>query len=74
MLIEDGCSGSIPFSEWTGGKKAMTFIEKEIKFELHVHQIDRLGRDLRDIINKIHLFNNLKIPIFFDYHLSQYIL
>jgi DNA invertase Pin-like site-specific DNA recombinase len=52
----------------------MTFIDKEIKFELHVHQIDRLGRDLRDIINKIHLFNNLKILIFFDYHLSQYIL
>jgi DNA invertase Pin-like site-specific DNA recombinase len=71
MLIEDSCSGSIPFSERTGGKKAMTFIDKEIKFELHVHQIDRLGRDLRDIINKIHLFNNLKIPIFFDYHLFQ---
>jgi len=65
MLIEDSCSGSIPFSERNGGKKVMTFIDKEIKFELHVHQIDRLGRDLRDIINTIHLFNSLKIPIFF---------
>ena len=65
MIIEDACSGSIPFSERNGGKKVMTFIDKEIKFELHVHQIDRLGRDLRDIINTIHLFNSLKIPIFF---------
>jgi DNA invertase Pin-like site-specific DNA recombinase len=65
MIIEDTCSGSIPFSERNGGKKVMTFIDKEIKFELHVHQIDRLGRNLRDIINTIHLFNSLKIPIFF---------
>jgi DNA invertase Pin-like site-specific DNA recombinase len=65
MIIEDACSGSIPFSERNGGKKVMTFIDKEIKFELHVHQIDRIGRDLRDIINTIHLFNSLKIPIFF---------
>jgi DNA invertase Pin-like site-specific DNA recombinase len=65
MIIEDACSGSIPFSERNGGKKVMTFIDKEIKFELHVHQIDRLGRNLRDIINTIHLFNSLKIPIFF---------
>ena len=65
MIIEDACSGSIPFSERNGGKKVMTFIDKEIKFELHVHQIDRLGRNLRDIINTIHLFNSLKIPIYF---------
>ena len=65
MLIEDTCSGSIPFSERNGGKKVMTFIDKEIKFELHVHQIDRIGRDLRDIINTIHLFNSYKIPIYF---------
>jgi DNA invertase Pin-like site-specific DNA recombinase len=65
MLIEDTCSGSIPFSERNGGKKVMTFIDKEIKFELHVHQIDRIGRDLRDIINTIHLFNSLKTPIYF---------
>jgi DNA invertase Pin-like site-specific DNA recombinase len=65
MLIEDTCSGSIPFLERTGGKKVMTFIDKEIKFELHVHQIDRMARDLRDIINTIHLFNSLKIPIYF---------
>ena len=65
MIIEDACSGSIPFSERNGGKKVMTFIDKEIKFELHVHQIDRMARDLRDIINTIHLFNSLKIPIFF---------
>jgi len=65
MLIEDTCSGSIPFLERTGGKKVMTFIDKEIKFELHVHQIDRMTRDLRDIINTIHLFNSYKIPIYF---------
>ena len=65
MIIEDACSGSIPFSERNGGKKVMTFIDKEIKFELHVHQIDRMTRDLRDIINTIHLFNSYKIPIYF---------
>jgi hypothetical protein len=51
MLVEDSYSGSIPFYERTGRKKVITLLEKEMKFELHVHQIDKLGRDARDIIN-----------------------
>ena len=40
-------------------------IEQKVKFTLSVLSIDRLGRNLRDIINTIHFFTKNKIPIHF---------
>lgn len=65
LVIEDKCSGSIPFFERTGGKEVMKLIKENILTELSVLQIDRLGRDLRDIINTIHFFNEKGIRINF---------
>jgi len=65
LLIEDKCSGSIPFFEREGGRKILSLIDKAVKFELFVWTIDRLGRDLRDILNTIHYFNQRKIVITF---------
>ena len=65
LVIEDKCSGSIPFFEREGGKEIKKLIDKGIKFSLAVLTIDRLGRDLRDIINTIHFFTENKIAIHF---------
>lgn len=65
LVIEDKCSGSIPFFERTGGVEIKKLIDEGVKISLAVWQIDRLGRDLRDIINTIYYFNEKKICIHF---------
>ena len=62
-VIEDKCSGSIPFFERPGGKEIESFIQKGCVTNLYVWQIDRLGRDLRDILNTIHFFTQKGICI-----------
>ncbi len=65
LVIEDKCSGAIPFFDRNGGKEALGLIEKGVLNDLYVWQIDRLGRDLRDILNTIHFFNQKGICIHF---------
>jgi DNA invertase Pin-like site-specific DNA recombinase len=65
LVIEDKCSGVIPFFEREGGKQIKKLIEKKVGFSLSVLSIDRLGRDLRDIINTIHFFTENKTVINF---------
>jgi DNA invertase Pin-like site-specific DNA recombinase len=57
LVIEDKISGSVAFFEREGGREIRTLIEKGVKFKLFIYSIDRAGRDLRDIINTIHYFN-----------------
>jgi DNA invertase Pin-like site-specific DNA recombinase len=64
-VIEDKCSGSIPFFERPGGLEIRNLVEKGVLKSLSVWQIDRLGRDLRDIMNTIHYFNQKNISINF---------
>lgn len=64
-IIEDKCSGTIPFFEREGGKKIFTLTEKGIIDELIVHEIDRLGRNLIDILKTIAYFNSQKVNIEF---------
>ena len=65
IVIEDKCSGAIPFFDRDGGKQIMKLIEKDMLTTLSVLSIDRLGRDLRDIINTIHFFTEKRISINF---------
>jgi DNA invertase Pin-like site-specific DNA recombinase len=65
MVIEDKCSGAVPFFERPGGMEIKKLIEQKVKFTLSVVSIDRLGRNLRDIINTIHFFTENKTPIHF---------
>lgn len=65
LVVEDKCSGAIPFFEREGGKEIKKLVDEGILKNLSVWQIDRLGRDLRDIINTIHYFNERKISINF---------
>ena len=65
LVIEDKCSGVIPFFERNGGGETLKLIDNGILKDLYVWQIDRLGRDLRDILNTIHFFNERGICIHF---------
>jgi DNA invertase Pin-like site-specific DNA recombinase len=65
LVVEDKCSGTIPFFEREGGKKIKLLVERGCKMELDVHAIDRIGRDLRDVLNVIHYFNSNRISICF---------
>jgi DNA invertase Pin-like site-specific DNA recombinase len=65
IVIEDKCSGAVPFFERPGGIEIKDLINNQVNFTLSVLTIDRLGRDLRDIINTIHFFTENKISIHF---------
>jgi len=65
LIIEDKCSGAIPFFDRPGGKEILGYVSKGLVKNLSVWQIDRLGRNLRDIINTIHFFTERKICIHF---------
>ena len=65
FVIEDKCSGAIPFFEREGGKRIEKMISKNQVTKISVHQIDRLGRNLLDILNTIAFFNKKGICIHF---------
>jgi DNA invertase Pin-like site-specific DNA recombinase len=65
LVIEDKCSGAVPFFARPGGMEIKNLIEQQVKFSLSVLTIDRLGRDLGDIINTIHFFTQNKTAIHF---------
>jgi len=65
LVIEDKCSGTIPFFQRPGGKQIFDYIQKDLIESLAVWQIDRLGRNLRDVINTIHYFSERKVCIQF---------
>ena len=50
-VIEDKCSGAIPIFERPEGSLLKTLIDRQLIKSISVWQIDRCGRDLRDIIN-----------------------
>lgn len=63
LYVEDKCSGTISFFDRTGGIKIKQYIENNELSVLSVHQIDRLGRDLADILNTISICNLNKINV-----------
>lgn len=64
-VIEDKCSGTIPMFDRAGGIELKNLIENNVVKSISVWQIDRCGRDLREIINFIHFTTQHKIPIHF---------
>ena len=65
LVIEDKCSGSVPFFEREGGKKIKQLFDKGILTSLSVWTIDRLGRDLLDVLNTIQFLSEQGIRIHF---------
>ncbi len=65
LVVKDKCSGTIPFFQREGGKKIKLLVEKGCNVDLEVKSLDRLGRDLLDLLNTILFFNNHRICIYF---------
>jgi len=65
LVLEDYCSGSVPIFERPEGSKLKKMIDRNLVSSISVWQIDRCGRDLRDIINFIHYTTERKIPVTF---------
>jgi DNA invertase Pin-like site-specific DNA recombinase len=65
LVIEDKCSGAIPFFDREGGKEVKKLTDEGVITNLSIFSIDRAGRDLRDIINTIHYFTTKGICINF---------
>ncbi len=65
LLIEDKCSGTVPFFQREGGSKIQVLLNSGKLNELMVHEIDRLGRTLLNILETIKLFNAKKVNIHF---------
>jgi len=53
----DRCSGSIPFLERPQAKNLMKFLKDNPQATTEVHSIDRLGRNTRDILDTLELFD-----------------
>lgn len=64
-IVTDRCSGSIGFFDREGGKAILKLLSKSAISSLHVISIDRLGRNLKDILNTIEFFTSKRIPIHF---------
>jgi DNA invertase Pin-like site-specific DNA recombinase len=65
FIVEDRVSGSVPFQERQGGRQVLDMLNKGFLTELAVWQIDRIGRDIRDIINTLHTFSSLGVCVTF---------
>ncbi|NCB69974.1 MAG: recombinase family protein [Bacteroidia bacterium] len=65
LVVEDKCSGAIPFFERPGGKEILSYIEKGIVAKISAITIDRLGRDMLDILNTLSFLNQKMIPVYF---------
>lgn len=66
FIIEDTCSGSTPFFEREGGKRIEKMVAKNEVTKISAHSIDRLGRDLLDVLNSIKYFSQKGICIEFS--------
>lgn len=62
-LYIDKVSGSVAFNNRPAGMKLLKDIEKGLINEVVVHSIDRLGRNLKDILNTIDLFNQHEVNL-----------
>ncbi|MDD4990980.1 MAG: recombinase family protein [Paludibacter sp.] len=65
IVVEDKCSGAIPFFEREGGKEILSYIEKGIVEKISAITIDRLGRDMLDILNTLNYLNQKLITVYF---------
>ena len=62
----DKTSGSIEFKERKEAKKLLADIEARNVTEIHIASIDRLGRNIIDILTMVEVFNEKSINLFVE--------
>lgn len=65
-IYTDKTSGSIQFTERKQAKKLIADIESGIVTEVHISSIDRLGRNIIDILTMVEFFNQKSIKLFVE--------
>jgi DNA invertase Pin-like site-specific DNA recombinase len=65
-LYLDKISGSIKFRERKEAKKLLHDIETGFATEIHIMSIDRLGRNIIDILTMVEFFNEKSINLFVE--------
>ena len=65
LLLEDKCSGAVPFFERPSGMKIKELCDNGMLKQISVLQCDRLGRCLVDVINTIQYFSERGVSIHF---------
>jgi len=62
----DKISGSLKFSERKEAKKLLTDIETGLVSEVHILSVDRIGRNIIDILTMVEFFNHKSINLFVE--------
>jgi DNA invertase Pin-like site-specific DNA recombinase len=62
----DIVSGSVKFSERKEAKKLLADIEAGVITEVHISSVDRIGRNIIDILTMVELFNQKSIKLFVE--------
>ena len=62
----DRVSGSVKFSERKEAKKLLADIEVGLITEVHISSVDRIGRNIIDILTMVEFFNNKSIKLFVE--------
>jgi len=65
-VFEDKCSGTIPLFERTYGVYLKEYVEQDKVDEISIHSIDRLARNLRDLLGVIDFFHNHGVSLYIE--------
>lgn len=65
-LYIDKCSGSIKLADRPQGKKLISDVEKNLVQVVHLSSIDRLGRDILDILTTVKFLNEHSVNLFVE--------
>ncbi|MDA3911899.1 MAG: recombinase family protein [Bacteroidales bacterium] len=63
-IFEDVCSGTIPLFDRKYGKYIKEYVVQEKIDEISIHSIDRLARNLRDLLNVIEFFHSHGVSLY----------
>jgi len=66
LIIDEVCSGSISFFERKGSKKILSLIRLNKVESLHITSIDRIGRNIIDILQVVEYLNKNTINLFVE--------
>ena len=66
FVFEDKCSGSIPLFDRKYGMYLKEYVEQGKVNEISIHSIDRLARNLRDLLNAIEFFNSNGVSLYIE--------
>ena len=65
-VFEDVCSGTIPLFERKYGVYLKEYVEQGKVDEISIHSIDRLARNLRDLLDGIEFFHSNDVSLYIE--------